>query len=212
VRITKHGKKKYWMTNTRKFVQDALSYPNKRFILYVAQSPAETGASIMLDRDLNLQEMTVRRGGSEAYALEKAQLFNFHHKKAKTQLNRSIVLGLTTDLSEHQIAVNVMNGKGGPMRLHESMSHLPDIAALIALFKSDKLYTDSVLHAKWVSLLTSGFVYGMDPFPPCAKLVDVIDVNYEAHARYEMVSRLSYQGFHHSYKMPTWQTGLKDSV
>jgi hypothetical protein len=200
VRIAKHGEQKYWMTNTRKFVQDALPYAKKRFILYVAQSPVETDSSIMLERDPNLQEMAVRRGGVKAYALAKAQLFNLHHKKAKTQLNRSIVLGLTTDLSDYQIAVNVMNGKDGPMRLHESMSHLPDIAALIDLFNSDRLYTDSVLHAKWVGLFTSGVIYGMQSVPPTTKLVDVIDINYEAHARYEMVSRLSYQGFHHSYK------------
>jgi hypothetical protein len=80
------------------------------------------------------------------------------------------------------------------------MSHLPDIAALIALFESDHLYTDHVLHTKWVGLFTSGFIYGMKKKPASTRLEDIIDINYEAHARYEMVSRLSYQGFHHSYR------------
>ena len=39
---------------------------------------------------------------------------------------------------------------------------------------------------------------GVKRKPPSTKLEDIIDINYEAHARYEMVSRLSYRGFHHS--------------
>ena len=125
---------------------------------------------------------------------------NHHHKKAKTQLNRSIVMGLTLDTSENQIACNVMNGRNGAMKLHSCLSHLPNIPALIDLLQSDHLYTDSILHAKWVGLFTSGDVYGMHRRNPNTKLEVILDVDYEAHARYEMVSRLSYQGFHHQYK------------
>jgi hypothetical protein len=200
VRITKAGEDKYWMLNTRKLVQNCAPAEEKSFYLYLPATPEESGSSLMIRDDLNLQEMAVSRGGNDAYALRRAQCFNYHHKKAKTQLNRSIVLAMTTDLFESQIAVNVMNGKKGPMGLHPCMSHLPDVAALAALFESDHLYNDEVLHAKWCAMFSSGALYGMDRKSPCTKLEDLVDVNYEAHARYEMVSRLSYQGFHHGYK------------
>jgi hypothetical protein len=200
IRIPKGGEEKYWMTHTRKVIQDWAPAENKPQFLYLPQSPAQTGSLLMINSDLNLQEMAVSRGGVEKYAIARAELFNHHQKKAKTQLNRSIVLALTTDTAENQVAVNVMNGRGGEMRLHDCMSHLADVPALAALFASDHLYTDEVLHAKWVGLFTGGEVYGMKRINPFTRLDQIVDVNYEAHARFEMVSRLSYQGFAHLYK------------
>jgi hypothetical protein len=52
----------------------------------------------------------------------------------------------------------------------------------------------------WVGLFASGQVYGCKR-AGCTDTFDrILDTNYEAHARYEMISRLSCQGFKHGYK------------
>ena len=65
---------------------------------------------------------------------------------------------------------------------------------------SDHLYTDTKVHAKWAGFFASGQVYGCKRSLARDTLDKMIDINYEAHARYEMWSRLSCQGWRHGYK------------
>jgi hypothetical protein len=153
------------------------------------------------NEDLNLQELALSRGGTEKYSLDRAAFFNAHHRKAKTQINRSLILAFTDPDSDSCLALNVMNGKEGPMSLHPSVSHLKNIDGLRKLMNSDQhLYTDEVVHRKWVSIFASGAISGCPKAGPKEKLDEILDVDYEAHARYEMYSRLAYQGFIHGYK------------
>ena len=198
-RITKHGEEKYWMENTRKRVTDCAPDPAKLFMLYLPLSPANTGASIMIENDINLQEMAVSRGGDKKYGIDRAACFNQHHRKAKSQLNRSIVKALTVEPSPFQMACNVMSGKNGSMALFPELSHLIDIKGLKALFESDHLYTDEKVHKLWVGLFASGTIYGCSKAAPKDRLDEMVDVDYEAHARFQFASRLEYQGVIHGY-------------
>ena len=199
-RITSSGEDKYWMVHTRKMVANCAPTPNKKFILYLPLSPINTGSSLMIEDDINLQELALTRGGPEKYSTDRAFFFNQHHRKAKAQLNRSIVLALTSPLSPTLFATNVMSGKDGPMTLNPELSHLENIAGLRNLLSSDALYKDEKAHLIWVGLFASGLVFGMNRGGPKVTLDKMIDVDYEAHARYEMISRLSHQGFKHGYK------------
>ena len=114
-------------------------------------------------------------------------------------MNRSIVLHLTNPESPYCMITNVMSGKKGPMTLSADVAHLGSIAALQDLFGSDHLYTDSKVHALWVGLFASGKIFGCKRAVPKAKLDSMVDIDYEAHARYEMISRLSCQGWRHGY-------------
>jgi hypothetical protein len=153
----------------------------------------------MIKGDINLQELALTRGGEATYANARAYTFNQHHRKAKSQLNRTIVFNLTTFPSPYQMARNVMHGKDGPMELHPDLLHLGNVATLKALFESDHLYTDAKVHALWVGLFASGKVYGCNRAGTKATLDQMIDIDYEAHARYEISSRLSCQGWTHGY-------------
>jgi hypothetical protein len=195
--VSKNGEDKFWLVLVRKMVADMSPQDKKPFILYLAVLPVNTGARTLIDSNLQLRQLAVTRGGMDAYSKAKAPLFNLHWRKAKAQLNRSIVLALTSDTSPFQMACNVMHGKAGPMRLHGDLSHLGDIETLVALLSSDGLYKDPKVHALWVGMFSSGMIYGSSKALPTLKLDEIVDVNYEAHARYEMVSRLSYQGFRH---------------
>jgi hypothetical protein len=197
-RITKGGEDKYWMSATREAVRDCRPNRNKAFILYLPQTPDNTGSKMIIESDIQLQELALTRGGVQQYSKEKASLFNEHHRKAKTQLNRSLVLALTTD-GPFQIAMNVRNGKNGPMMLHPDFSHLVDVPGLRALLNSDKLYCDDKVHRLWVELFQSGLVSGTKRVGPRETLDTILDVNYEAHARYEMILRLGYQGYKQGY-------------
>jgi hypothetical protein len=95
------------------------------------------------------------------------------------------------------MAHNAMHGKSGPMRLHDDLSHLGDIKSLVALLSSNELYKDPKVYALWVGMFTSGLIYGPSKRAPTQRLESIVDVNYEAHARHEMISRLPYQGFRH---------------
>ena len=114
-------------------------------------------------------------------------------------MNRSIVLNLTHPESPYCMVTNVMSGKKGPMTLSAETSHLGSVTALQELFRSDHLYTDSKVHALWVGLFASGTIYGCKRAAPKDKLDSMVDIDYEAHARYEMISRLSCQGWRHGY-------------
>ena len=92
-----------------------------------------------------------------------------------------------------------MSGKAGPMVLVPELSHLGSIQALIDLLNSDKLYTDEKVHNLWAGVFASGHVYGCKRAGPRDTLDMLLDVDYEAHARYEMMSRLSCQGWKHGY-------------
>ena len=199
VRITKSGEEKYWMEHSRKKVVSCAPSKSKKFILYLPLTPDNMGSKHMIDTDLNLQELALKHGGPESYSKEMSSIFNQHHRKAKSQLNRSIVLGLTRPMSEFQMAHNVMSGKAGPMALDPSIAHLETIANLVALFDSDHLYTDEKVHLSWVGLFASGTVYGCNRAGVNDTLDMMVDVDYEAHARYEMISRLSCQGWRHGY-------------
>jgi hypothetical protein len=85
------------------------------------------------------------------------------------------------------------------MTLHPSLSHLGSIENLRQLFFSEKLYTDEKVHERWVGLFASGVVYGCKRAGPKDTLDQMVDVDYEAHARYEMYSRLSHQGWKKGY-------------
>jgi hypothetical protein len=153
----------------------------------------------MITEDINLQELALRKGGPEEYSKARAKCFHDHYRKAKSQLNRSIVLNLTKNLGPFQMASNVMHGVDGPMTLHHSLSHLGTIEELRQLFYSDKLYLDDKVHKLWVGLFASGVVYGCKRAGPKDTLDLMVDVDYEAHARYEMYSRLSCQGWKYGY-------------
>jgi hypothetical protein len=199
VRITSAGEEKYWMEHTRKNVVNCAPSPGKTHWLYLPLSPETTGSTMMIQSDTNLAELAISRGGPETYALKQAFCFNKHHRKAKAQLNRSIVLGLSIETSPFYMVKNVMCGKQGPMELNPDLSHLGDVKGLQQLFNSDKLYTDAKVHALWAGLFASGAIYGCSRAGPNDKLDKIVDVDYEAHARYEMVSRLSCQGWRHGY-------------
>jgi hypothetical protein len=117
----------------------------------------------------------------------------------KSQLNRSIVKALTVKPSPFQMALNVMSGKDGPMALCPKLSHLIDMKGLKALFESDHLYTDEKVHKLWMGLFASGTIYGCSKAGPKDSLDEMVDVDYEAHARFEFASRLEYQGVIHGY-------------
>jgi hypothetical protein len=153
----------------------------------------------MIETDINLQEMAVSRGGDKKYGNDRAACFNQHHRKAKSQLNRSIVKALTCEPSPYQMAANVMSGRNGPMALCPDLSHLVDIKGLKALFESDHLYRDEKVHKLWVGLFASGIIYGCSKAGPKDTLDEMVDVDYEAHARFEFASRLEYQGVIHGY-------------
>ena len=155
---------------------------------------------MMIDNDIQLKELALTRGGEETYSKAKAAYFKEHHRKAKTQLNRAIVMGCTDPASEHQLAANVMDGKEGPMTLNQDLIHLGDIAGLRKLLYSDSLYCDPIVHKKWVGLFASGVISkNKKRARPSDTLSQMVDIDYEAHARYEMYSRLSYQGYKHGY-------------
>jgi hypothetical protein len=199
-RITKHGEDKYWMENTRKRVTDCKPDSQKTFMLYLPLSPINTGASLMIGSDINLQEMAVTRGGDKKYGNDRAVCFNQHHRKAKSQLNRTLMKALTCEPSPFQMACNVMSGKNGPMTLCPELSHLNDIAGLKALFESDHLYTDEKVHKLWVGLFASGTIYGCGKSTGAKDTLDeMVDIDYEAHARFEFATRLEYQGVIHGY-------------
>ena len=199
-RITKHGEDKYWMENTRKRVTDCKPDSQKTFMLYLPLSPINTGASLMIETDINLQEMAVTKGGDKKYGNDRAVCFNQHHRKAKSQLNRSVIKALTCPPPPFQMACNVMSGKNGPMALCPELSHLNDIAGLKALFESDHLYTDETVHKLWVGLFASGIIYGCDKSKGAETTLDeMVDIDYEAHARFEFATRLEYQGLIHGY-------------
>jgi hypothetical protein len=200
VRIQKNGEDKYWMTRTRQMVANCAPSASKKFVLYLPQTPQNSGSKVLIEADLNLQEYAVSRGGADKYSNSKAKFFNYHHRKAKTQLNRSIVMGFSKEDGEFQLVHNVMNGRDGPMKLHDHIGHIESVEALRNILKSDKLYTDPVLHKYWVGLFASNLVYGSRKADIKDSLDDIIDINYEAHARFEMYLRLSYQGYTHGYK------------
>ena len=153
----------------------------------------------MITEDTNLQELALRKGGPEVYSKARAKCFHDHYRKAKSQLNRSIVLHLSKNSGPFQMASNVMHGVDGPMTLHDSLSHLGSIEGLRQLFYSDKLYLDAKVHNLWVGLFASGVVYGCKRAGPKDTLDKMVDVDYEAHARYEMYSRLSCKGWKYGY-------------
>ena len=98
------------------------------------------------------------------------------------------------------MAMNVMSGKQGPMKLVDSLEHLENIEGLRLLLNSDKMYCDEKVHKLWVGLFASGVVYGSKRMcNPTDTLDMMIDIDYEAHARYEMFSRLSCQSWKHGY-------------
>ena len=199
-RITKNGEEKYWMENTRKRVTDCKPDPEKTFMLYLPLSPVNFGSSLLIQTDINLQEMAVTRGGEAKYCNDRAVCFNQHHRKAKSQLNRSIMKALTCEPSPYQMARNVMSGKDGPMALCAELSHLGDIQGLKALFESDHLYTDEKVHMLWVGMFAAGVPYGCKRATSPQDTLDMmLDVDYEAHARYQFASRLEYQGVIHGY-------------
>ena len=199
-RITRNGEDKYWMENTRKRVTDCAPDPEKTFMLYLPLSPIDTGSSLMIQTDINLQEMAVTRGGDKKYGNDRAVCFNQHHRKAKSQLNRSLIKALTCEPSAFQMARNVMSGKDGTMALCPELSHLVDIQGLKALFESDHLYTDEKVHKLWVGMFAAGVPYGCKRASGSQDTLDMmLDVDYEAHARYEFASRLEYQGVIHGY-------------
>jgi hypothetical protein len=197
-RLTKGGEDKYWMGSTRDAVRDCAPHCDKAFLLYLPRTPENVGAKMMIEGDVQLKEMAATRGGVDAYSKEKAKFFNGHHRKAKSQLNRSILLALGCD-GPYQMAMNVMSGQNGPMLIHPHLDHLKDIDGLRRLFKSDHLYLDAKVHRLWVGMFQSGVIEGMDRVSPRVKLDEIVDINYEAHARLEMVSRLSFQGYKTSY-------------
>ena len=199
VRITKNGENKYWMKHSRLKTSQCAPTPNKQFILYLPLTPENIGAMHMITNDINLQDLANRNGGAEMYSKSMANCFNQNHRKAKSQLNRTLVLHLTKDGSPYQIARNVMCGKAGPMALVPELSHLGSIQALIDLLNSDHLYCDDKVHQLWAGLFASGNVYGCKRAVPTETLDQMVDVDYEAHARYEMISRLSCQGWKHGY-------------
>jgi hypothetical protein len=199
VRITKQGENKYWMKHSRLRTSRCAPDPSKKFMLYLPLTPEHMGAMHMIREDINLQDMANRRGGVEHYSKSRAVCFNQHHRKAKSQLNRTLCLHLTSDGSPYQIARNVMSGKTGPMELAPELSHLGSIQALIDLLNSDKLYCDEKVHNLWAGVFASGHVYGCARAGPRDTLDMLVDIDYEAHARYEMMSRLSCQGWKHGY-------------
>ena len=85
------------------------------------------------------------------------------------------------------------------MKLNPQLAHLETIENLRSLFNSDQLYTDEKVHNLWVGLFASGIVYGCKRAGATDTLDMVIDVDYETHARFEMISRLSCQGWRHGY-------------
>ena len=188
VRITASGEKKYWMTWTRKKVSACAPSRGKSFMLYLPMTPPNTGSAKMINEDLNLQELALSRGGPAKYSEDMAFFFNTHHRKAKSQLNRSIVIGMFDDASPYQVAKNVSSGKNGPMALLPAFAHLNDIAGLQKLLASDSLYCDEKFHAVWVGLFGSGVVFGSSRANPKDTLDMMVDVDYEAHARYELHS------------------------
>jgi hypothetical protein len=199
VRITRGGEQKYWMEHSREKVVNCAPSPTKKFILYLPLTPINTGSKFMIDSDINLQELALRRGGPEQYSKDMAKTFNENHRKAKTQLNRSLVLGLTDPLSNFLMVENVRHGRDGPMKLAPQLAHLESVENLRSLFNSDHLYTDQKVHNLWVGLFASGVVYGCKRAGPLDTLDMIMDVDYEAHARYEMFSRLTCQGWRHGY-------------
>ena len=100
VRIAKNGETKYWMEHSRQQIVNCAPSAGKVFILYLPLSPSNIGAKHMIDSDINLQELALQRGGPEQYSKDMAKTFNDNHRKAKTQLNRSIVIGLSAPLSK----------------------------------------------------------------------------------------------------------------
>jgi hypothetical protein len=68
------------------------------------------------------------------------------------------------------------------------------------LFESDHLYTDEKVHKMWVGVFASGTPYGCKPAMGAQDTLDMmLDVDFEAHARFEFASRLKYQGVIHGY-------------
>jgi hypothetical protein len=197
-RIIKGGEDKYWLSSTREAVRNHAPNSQKEFILYLPSTPEHFGAKIHIEGDLQLKQLALTRGGTEQYSKEKADFFNKHHRKAKAQLNRSLVLGFATE-GEFQMAMNVQCGKNGPMQLHPRVEHLETVEALRNLLNSDALYTDPIVHRLWVGLFQSGIVEGTKRVSPKVKLDEIVDVDYEAHARFELISRMSYQGYKHGY-------------
>jgi hypothetical protein len=103
--------------------------------------------------------------------------------------------------SPYQMASNVMSGKAGAgaMALHPSLDHLKSIEGLRNLLYSDHLYTDEKVHRLWVGLFASGVIYGCNRAGVKDTLDQMVDVDFEAHARYEIWSRLECQGWKHGY-------------
>ena len=68
------------------------------------------------------------------------------------------------------------------------------------MFESDHLYTDEKVHKLWVGLFATGTPYGCKRSDgPLDTLDMMLDVDFEAHARFEFACRLEYQGFIHGY-------------
>jgi len=85
------------------------------------------------------------------------------------------------------------------MKLVPELAHLGSIEGLQNLLNSDALYLDAKVHKLWVGLFASGVVYGCARAKPTDTLDVMVDIDYESHARYEMTSRLSCQGWKHGY-------------
>ena len=180
----------------------ALNGTTKQFALFCPLLPAHHGALEMIKNTPQLAMLAVSRGGPLAYAKCMMKTFWLHHRKAKTQYNRSICDGFLANGAKFSIATNVLSSSEGPMALAPCLAHLGGIPGLVDLLQGHKLYADATFYKMWVGFHASGALYGGLRHPASSSLESMVDVNYDAYARLELIDRLSCQAFRHGHTAP----------
>ena len=203
--VTRAGETRAWMLFVRRVVGNpapALNGTTKPFALFCPLLPAHHGALEMIKNTPQLAMLAVSRGGPLAYAKCMMKTFWLHHRKAKTQYNRSICDGFLANGAKFSIATNVLSSSEGPMALAPCLAHLGGIPGLVDLLQGHKLYADATFYKIWVGFHASGALYGGLRHPASSSLESMVDVNYDAYARLELIDRLSCQAFRHGHTAP----------
>ena len=193
------GATRAWMVFVRNMVGNPEPGDNKHFGLFQPLVPIHHGALEMIQRTPQLGMLAVNHGGPTNYAKKMSKTFWLHFRKGRTQYNKSICGGFLADDAPHALAVNALSAVNGPMALAPATSHLGSIAALVALLRGPNLHADPIVHKLWVDLHASGSLYGGSAHSKHSNLAEMVDVNYDAYARLELVNRLSYQGYRHGH-------------
>ena len=203
--VTRAGETRAWTIFVRRVVGNPAPAQNgttKQFALFCPLLPAHHGALEMIRNTPQLAMLAVSKGGPLAYAKRMMKTFWLHHRKSKTQYNRSTCDGFLANGAKFSIATNVLSSCEGPMALAPCLAHLGGIPGLVDLLQGHKLYADATFHKIWVGFHASGALYGGLRHPASSGLASMVDVNYDAYARLELIDRLSCQAFRHGHTAP----------